>query len=448
MNHNKKAFGLWSAVFLGIGSMVGAGIFVLLGEAGAIAGNLVWISFIFGGIIALLSGYSLAKLATAYPSRGGIVEYLVQCYGEGVFSGSVSVLFYLSALVAIAMVAKTFGTYASMMMIGADSGMWANIYTVGILLFFMLINLAGSSLIAKSENIIVMIKLSIIVLFTVVVFFYIKPELLSLKNAPPVMNVFSSVALTFFAYEGFRVITNTAEDMENPGQTMLKAMFIAIGFVMILYVAVALAVFGNLSLPEIIKAQDYALAEAARPVFGQIGFTVMAVAALISTASSINANFYAVTNVTYQMAKDGELPEIYERNVWHSSEGLIISTIMIIVFVLFFKLDEIAAIGSISILFIHALVHIGHLLKIDETKASRTLIVFAILTIAVAIVLALQYTSKHIPNVGYFIATGFVLSLVIEIGFRLITKRVISKQTRNNMFQKLEGKIKEFIGEK
>ena len=447
MNSSKKAFGLWSAVFLGIGSMVGAGIFVLLGEAGAIAGNLVWISFIFGGIIALLSGYSLAKLATAYPSRGGIVEYLVQCYGEGVFSGSVSVLFYLSAMVAIAMVAKTFGTYASMVMVGADTGMWANIYTIAILLFFMLINLAGSSLIAKSENIIVMIKLSIIVVFTIVVFFYIKPELLALKNAPPVMNVFSSVALTFFAYEGFRVITNTAEDMDNPGQTMLKAMFIAIGFVMVLYVAVAIAVFGNLSLPEIIKAQDYALAEAARPVFGQIGFTVMAVAALISTASSINANFYAVTNVTYQMAKDGELPEVYERNVWHSSEGLIISTIMIIVFVLFFKLDEIAAIGSISILFIHALVHIGHLLKIDETKASRTLIVFAILTIAVAIVLALQYTSKHIPNVGYFIAAGFVLALVIEIGFRLITKRVISKQTPINMLLKVEKRIEKILGD-
>jgi len=111
----QKAFGLWSAVFLGIGSMVGAGIFVLLGEAGAITGNLVWISFILGGIIALLSGYSLAKLAASYPSRGGIVEYLVQCYGEGVFSGSIAVLFYLSAIVAIAMVAKTFGTYAFLM---------------------------------------------------------------------------------------------------------------------------------------------------------------------------------------------------------------------------------------------------------------------------------------------------------------------------------------------
>ncbi len=441
MGNNKKSFGLWSAVFLGIGSMVGAGIFVLLGEAGAIAGNLVWISFIFGGIIALLSGYSLAKLASTYPSRGGIVEYLVQCYGEGIFSGSISLLFYLSAMVAIAMVAKTFGTYASMMM-GSYSIFWANIYSIGILLFFALINLAGSSLIAKSENIIVIIKLSIIIIFTIVVFFYVKPELLSIKDAPPVINIFSSIALTFFAYEGFRVITNTAEDMENPSETMLKSMFIAIGFVMILYVGVTFAVFGNLSLPEIIKAQDYALAEAARPAFGQVGFTIMAVAALISTASSINANLYAITNVTYQMAKNGELPEVYERNMWHSSEGLIISTIFLICFVLFFRLDEIAAIGSISILFIHALVHIGHLLKIEKTGASKILIGLAILTIVIAIVLALSYTSKHIPNVGYFISAGFVLAFILEIGLRLTTKRVILKQIKGeNLWKEIVEKL-------
>jgi len=439
--NNNKAFGLWSAVFLGIGSMVGAGIFVLLGEAGAIAGNLVWISFIFGGIIALLSGYSLAKLATIYPSRGGIVEYLVQCYGEGIFSGSLSVLFYLSAMVAIAMVAKTFGTYASMMM-GSYSLFWADIYSISILVFFMIINLLGSSSIAKSENIIVIIKLSIIIIFTVAVFFYIKPELLSLKDAPPVINVFSSIALTFFAYEGFRVITNTAEDMNDPSKTMLKAMVIAITLVMLLYVSVTFAVFGNLPLDEIIKAQDYALAEAAKPAFGQTGFTIMAIAALISTASSINANLYAVTNVTYQMARNGELPEVYERNVWHSSEGLIISTIFLILFVLFFKLDEIAAIGSISILFIHAFVHIGHLLKIEKTGASKLLVILAILTIAIAIVLALSYTAKHIPNVGYFIAGGFIVAFLLEIGLRIFTKRVVSKQIKTEeLLKKIIEKI-------
>ncbi|QOP45448.1 APC family permease [Sulfurimonas paralvinellae] len=423
-----KAFGLWSAVFLGIGSMVGAGIFVLLGEAGAIAGNLVWISFILGGIIALLSGYSLAKLASAYPSRGGIVEYLVQCYGEGVFSGSIAVLFYLSAIVALAMVTKTFGTYASMML-SSHNEHYANIFALIILFSFVAINLAGSTLIARSENTIVIIKLSIIIIFTVVVSFYVHPDYLALKDAPPVLNLFSAIALTFFAYEGFRVITNTAEDMKDPSKLMMKAMIVAISLVMILYVAVTFAVFGNLTLPEIIKAQDYALAEAAKPVFGQLGFTIMAIAALISTASSINANLYAVTNVTYDMAKNGELPDVYKRYVYHSTEGLIISAIFIALLMLFFDLKEIAAIGSISMLFIHALVHIGHLLKRKHTGASATLLILAILTMLTAIVLALQYTSKHIPNVGYFIAAGFFLAFLIEIGLRLFTHRTIKKQT-------------------
>jgi amino acid transporter len=445
MAGKEKAFGLWSAVFLGIGSMVGAGIFVLLGEAGAIAGNLVWISFLFGGVIALLSGYSLAKLATAYPSRGGIVEYLVQCYNEGVFSGSVSVLFYLSAMVAIAMVAKTFGTYAAVVTIGEQYPFYVDVFAVGVLLLFMLINLAGSTVLAKSENIIVIIKLSIIILFTAAAMFYIKPELLSLKDAPPVINIFSSIALTFFAYEGFRVITNTAEDMENPGKLMLKAMVIAIGLVMLLYVAVTFAVFGNLPLDEIIKAKDYALAEAAKPAFGEKGFVIMSVAALISTASSINANLYAVTNVTYQMAINGELPRVYQRNVWHSTQGLVVSTIILIIFVLFFDLTEIAAIGSVSILFVHGLVHIGHLLKINETKASKFLIILAILGTFAAIVLALQYTSKNIPSVGYYVAGGFMLAFLIEILLRMLTHRVVHKQTERGILKKIEEEIETLI---
>ena len=428
---DNKSFGLWSAVFLGIGSMVGAGIFVLLGEAGAIAGNLVWISFIFGGIIALLSGYSLAKLASTYPSRGGVIEYLIQCYGEGVFSGSISVLYYLASIIAISMVAKTFGTYAAMMLHGVTSNFFVDIYSVGILVVFMLINLAGSSIIARSENIIVVFKLSILVIFTTIAFFYIDPTLLSLKDAPPVKNIFSSIALTFFAYTGFMVITNTAEDMKDPSKLMLKAMMTAIILVMILYIAVTFAVFGNLPLPEVIKAQDYALAEAAKPAFGELGFKIMSVAALVSTASSINANLYAVTNATYQMAKDGELPKIYQRNVWNSTEGLIVSTVFLIVFVLFFNLNEIASIGSISILFIHAITHIGHFLKIKETKASKVLVGFAVVAIITAIVLALSYTSKHIPGVGYFIAGAFALSFIIEILLRGITKRIVKKQIKS-----------------
>ncbi len=425
----QKSFGLWSAIFLGIGSMVGAGIFVLLGEAGAIAGNLVWFSFVLGGIIALSAGYSLAKLAIAYPSRGGMVEYLVQCYGEGIFSGSISILFYLSSIVGITMVVKTFGVYMAHMF-SQGTLFYENIYAVAILLFFVFINLAGSSIIAKSENIIVITKLTIIIVFTVIVFFYIKPSLLSLELAPAFKNVFFAVSLTFFAYGGFSVISNTAEDMDNLKVTMMKAMIYSILIVMALYIAVTFAVFGNLSLKEIIKAQDYALAEAAKPVFGQIGFTIMAIAALISTSSSINANLYATTNITYQMAKDGDLPDIYKRNVWNSNEGLIVSAVFLIFLILFFNLTEIAILGSIYILFIHVFVHIGHLAKVKKTEASKTIIIFSIITLSITIILALIYTSKYVGNVGYYVVGGFLLSYTIEMILRLTTKRVIQKQTK------------------
>jgi len=426
----KKAFGLWSAVFLGIGSMVGAGIFVLLGEAGAITGNLVWASFIIGGIVALLSGYSLGKLAVAYPSRGGIIEYLVQCYGEGFFSGTISVLLYLSALVALAMVAKTFGTYATMMIFDKYSIFWVDIFTVGVLFTFMVINLLGSSTTAKSENIIVIFKLAVLIIFTIAAFFYINPELLLPKDAPPPINILASVGLTFFAYEGFRVITNTVEDLEDPKRNVLKAMLIAISLVIVLYVAVTIAVFGNLPYDEVVKAKDYALAEAAKPAFGEKGFIIMSLAALVSTASSINANLYAVTNVTYQMAKDGQLPKVYQINVYKSTEGLIISTFIIMLLALFFNLGEIATIGSISMLFVHCIVHIGHLFKIKKTGASKILIILAIITITLVIGLALYYSSKHISNIGYYIAGAFVVSFALEVILRLTTNRVIKKQIK------------------
>ncbi len=96
--------------------------------------------------------------------------------------------------------------------------------------------------------------------------------------------------------------------MIDPVKTLPRAIMTAISLAMVLYIAVAFAVFGNLSADEVIKAQDYALAEAARPIFGAVGFTIMALAALLSTSSAINASLYAVTKVTYQLARLGELP--------------------------------------------------------------------------------------------------------------------------------------------
>jgi len=427
MKNEKKAFGLWSAIFLGIGSMVGAGIFIVIGQAGAIAGNLVWLSFIFGASIALLSGYSLAKLALRYPSRGGITEYLVQSFGENIFSGSVSVLFYLAQLVAIAAVAKSFGTYADTFMNTSDTS-WINLFAVGVVMIFTMINLIGASSVAKAENIIVIVKLSVLVIFAFAALFTIEPARLSVADMPPMSSMLFAIGLTFFAYQGFSVITNTIEDMENPQVTMMKAMVLAILLVALLYILTSIAVLGNLSLDEVIQTKDYALAEASKPIFGEWGFKIMAVTALIATASAINATLYAVSEIGYSMAKEGNLPKIYQYNIYNSYEGLVISAFLIVPMILFFNLAEITTVATVVMLIVQGVTHIGHFIKRKETGVKGWVVLLTIIAMFSVAGLTLYSTHNSMPNMIYYLLLSFCLAIFIELILRLITKRVISKQ--------------------
>lgn len=425
----QKAFGVWSAVFLGIGSMVGAGIFIVIGQAGSMAGNIVWLSFIFGGVIALLSGYSLAKLAVRYQSRGGIVEYLVQGFGENNFSGSMSVMFYLSQLIAVAAVAKSFGTYAATFMAHGD-GIWINVFAVGIVVLFTLINLVGATIVAKSENLIVFVKLTILIIFAIAALFTVQPKLLSMADMPPISGMFFAIGITFFAYQGFSVITNTVEDMKDPKTTMMRSMFIAILFVAALYVLTSVSVLGNLPLDEIIKTKDYALAAAAKPVFGEWGFKIMAATALLATASAINATLYAVADIGYTMAKEGNLPKEYEYNVYQSFEGLIVSTVLIIPMILFFNLSEITTVAAIVMLIVQGTTHVAHLNLIKETGAKLYIVILAVFSMFGVAGITLYSTYKTMPQIAYYLIVAFAVAYTLEFLLRYFNSRVVSKQVK------------------
>ena len=429
MHKSGQRVSFWSAVAMGIGAMVGAGIFALLGAAGAIAGSAVWISFVIGGVIALLSGYSFGRLGARYPAAGGLVEYLVQAFGVGRFSGAMSVMMYLAALVAVSLVARTFGTYAMALMPGGTPEWMVSVLAAAVILAFMLVNLRGARAMTTAENLVVLIKMSVLVLFAFAGLAYITPERLSPATYPPVSMIFYSVAITFFAYEGFRIITNAAEDMNDPARTLPRAIMTAIGLVMIIYVALALAVFGNLPPGKVVAAQDYALAEAARPVFGAAGFSVVAIAALFSTASAINAALYAVTNVTYELARKGELPATFGQPIGHSREGLVISSAIIVVLAVFFDLSSIAEIGALSMLLIHMTVHIGHLRLLGQTGASRLLVMLAVLANGAAAGLGIYHLSKTSPLLLAWIAGFFVLSLLVEVLLHRLTVREVRPRT-------------------
>ncbi len=420
--------------------MVGAGIFIVIGEAGVIAGNLVTISFLISGVIALLCGYSLSKFAVRYPSRGGIIEYLVQSYGEGFFTGALGVLFYFAQLVALAAVAKSFGTYAATYCSGGVTILHTNLFAVGVLLAFVIINLAGAATVAKAENIIVIIKLIALLCFAAVALVYIQPSRLAMDNAPGTINIFYALGLTFFAYQGFSVITNSVEDMQDPSKTMFRSMLWAIGLVLILYITISVAVFGNLSLDMIIKDKDFALAEAAKPLFGLWGFKIIAATALLATASAINATLYAVTQVSYTLAKDGDLPEVYEYHLFQNTEGLIISSLLVLPMIFFMDLGQIASVAAIAILIIQGFTHTGHLLKRNETGGNLWLILMAALGSFGAAGFAIVYTAKSLPNIIYYIIGAAFLAFVFEVLLRLVNNRTIRMQIVSEL-EDIEQKV-------
>jgi amino acid transporter len=428
-----KSISLLSAVSIGIGGMIGAGIFSVLGIATTIAGNLVYISFIIGGSIALLSTYSYAKLGTKYPSSGGAVEFLIEGFGNGILSGGFNFLLWFGYIFALGVYAEAFGNYAATFFPPDPSGLIVNIFSVSIILIFTAINLLGPKAVGKSETLIVAIKVAILVLFAVLGLFFIKPSLLSMSHTVNSSDILTGAALLFLGYEGFGLINNTAEDIENPQKNIPRALYISVISVILIYVFVSIVVVGNLSMLEISKTADYALAAAAEPFAGTLGFTIIALAALFSTASAINATLYGGANVSYLMAKKGELPKYFNRKTWgNAREGIIITSGLVLLFTVTLNLSSVAMMGSALFLIIYAGVNIAHLNVYKETGANRYIIWLAIIGCLFSLAVLMYYEFLNLPLTLSLLLVVVYLSFLIEWSYRRYTiERVEKKEAVN-----------------
>jgi amino acid transporter len=423
----EKSLTLRGAIFLGIGSMVGAGIFALFGEAGAIAGAAVWISFLVGGIIALLQGYSFAKLGARYPSSGGMIDWIVRGYGSGLFTGGVVVLIYFSVIIITAMVAVSFGNYAASLFIGPDApGIWVNIFTSLIVVLLTMLNIRGAEAVSKAQTAIVSIVLVVLTGFAIAMLTQLNPSLLTPANYPPLSYVLASVALTFFAYLGFGVLAFTGGDLENPEKNLPRAMYISLGITMVLYIALAIGVFGTLTVDEVIANADTALAVAALPIFGQLGYTMISIAALFATTGATNSQLYVTIGGTFAMAKDGHLPPVFAKQRRRGgTQGLIISAVLTLIIANLFDLSAISSIGSAVALAVFAIITVAHLRMTGETKASKPILYLALIGTSLAILLFAWYTLQTAPQTFVSLTVIIILAWVVEAIWRRISKRNI-----------------------
>jgi amino acid transporter len=420
--------GLVAAVSIGIGGMVGAGIFSILGVVAEAAGNAMWLAFAMGGVVALLSTYSYARLGAVFPSAGGAVHFLVKGFGDGILAGGINLFMWAGYIISLALYASAFGSYAATFFTDQPSELLLKSLAVGSVVVLTVVNAFGAKWMGRSETFIVAVKVAILIVFACAGLWFIEPSYLSPKSWPGVQSILFGSGVLFIGYEGFGLVTNAAGDMANPRKLLPRALYVSVLIVIVIYLSVSLTVSGNLTAAEIEKARDYALAEAARPFLGEFGFRLVAVAALFSTASAINATLFGSANVCYMIARDGELPTDLSRTQWQQATGgLLLTAALVVAITLLFDLAGIAMMGSAAFLLVYAAVNAGHLRILKQTGANAPIVWLSLLTCLAMFVVLAQYTYQQEPAALAALAIIAGASLAVEAVYRALTKRTIKQ---------------------
>ncbi len=425
-----KKIGLKEAISIGIGGMVGGGIFAVLGLAVSLGKGGTPISFLIAGIIALFTSYSYVKLSLTFPDRGGTVKFINKGFGKNVFSGGINNLLWISYIIMLSLYASAFGSYApNLLQITSEKSIDFHIYLSAIIVLAATINYYSIKVVGKIESYAVSIKLIILISFVFIGAYGLfgNPNLsqLAISNWETPLKLITAGMVIFVAYEGFELIANAAPDIENPKINIPKAYYYSVIFVIILYVVIAIITVGSLPFSKIATAQDYVLAEAAKPMLGKTGFTIITIAALISTFSAINASLYGGSRVSYEIAEDDELPHELTGILWNQPVGLLITAILTLLIANTLNLESISTAGSIGFLSIFAMVnYIGFKLS-KELKAKKVipLIGFLLSSIATIVLIIQQYSTNR---TGVLIAIGII---VFCFGIELIYKKVVNKNT-------------------
>ena len=382
-------------------------------------------AFALAGVVALLTAYSYAKLSVAYPSRGGTVTFLDRAFGPGMFTGSLNVLLWLSYVVMLSLYALAFGSYGATFLPAAWQGIGKHTLISLIVIVITGLNLLSAELIGKAEDWIVGLKLTILLLFVGVGIAHVNTSHIAPGSWSSPLQLAAGGMIIFLAYEGFELIANTAHDVRDVARTLPRAYYIAVGFVIALYVLVAFVTVGNLAVGKIVAAKDYALAEAARPFLGQAGFTLIAIAAMLSTASAINATLYGTARMSYVIARDGELPAMLERKVWGQPvEGLLITAGLTLVMANAFDLTSISTLGSAGFLLIFAAVNAANALHATHTKSRGWISATGAVACLAAFGALVWQTARTGPGRLWVLAAMVALAVLVEGSFRLAKREI------------------------
>jgi amino acid transporter len=412
---DRSGIGVAGATAIGIGGMVGGGIFAVLGVAATRAGGATPVAFLVGGVVAALTAYSYARLSVAMTSAGGTVSFIDRVFGVSQVTGSVNALLWIGYVVTTALYAAAFGNYAGTF-VGGDGEpgpvVLRTLIAVGVVVPWA-VNLANASVVARAETFVVGIKMLILVIVVVAG----APSIDSARLAPSTwtgpLGIVGAGMLIFVAYEGFELISNASDDVRDPDRTLPRAFAASVGIVVVLYVAIATVVVGSLTPDRIVQAADFALAEAASDSLGQIGFRAVAVSAVLATLSALNATLYGAARLSYTLATERELPNEFANRKWDDPVGLHVTAGLGLLAAVTLPLASISAMASAIFLLVFAMVNAAAFRAADDIAARRPIAGAGAVACGLALIVLLVKTATDSPAaiVTLVVTSAFVLGV-------------------------------------
>lgn len=381
-HYKRGSLSLLGTVAMGTGVMIGAGIFALTGQVAELAGGLFPIAFMAAAVISGFSAYSYIKVASAYPSAGGIAMILKKAYGETTVTGAAALLMTLSMIISESLVARTFGTYTLQLFPFDPAGIWVPVLAVGLIVLAFVVNIAGNQVIGAVSNIGAILKIGGLLVFAAIVLAAsgISPEISMVPPSgdPSLGSFLGGIALAILAFKGFTTITNSGDEVTEPTKNVGRAIIISLLICIVVYLAVCFAVASSLTLEQLIASRDYALAEAARPAIGGYGTWFTVGIAIVATASGLLASIFAVSRMLAMLAEMKLIPHSHFGMAGDVQRHTLVYTVVIAaVLAAVFDLSRIASMGAIFYLMMDITVHWGVLRHLHEDVGANRAVLSA-----------------------------------------------------------------------
>jgi APA family basic amino acid/polyamine antiporter len=351
----KRSIGLWSAVAINVGAIIGGGIFVVTGIVASYAGSALLISMVIAGVIAFLTAWSFAKLTAWQPVEGSVYEFGRQLVSP--YAGFLAGWMWLVANTFTgAAVSLGFANYLA----SAFPGLPTSVAAAVLCLAFTALNLIGAKESASVNNVLVAIKLAVLAFFVVFGVFHVNA--VNFNPFTPISNgVLYGTFFIFFAYGGFARVAVVAEEVKDAKRNVPRAMLLSLGISMVVYVLVGLVAVGLFG-PAGLAKSGSPLSSAIGVTGSSLAVSIIAIGGLVATASVLLTSILGVSRMAFSMARGKDLPSVLARlhNRFLTPYWAILgSGVLMAILVLFVDLTRVVAISTFALLFNYSITNIA-----------------------------------------------------------------------------------------